>query len=166
MDRDALIPCIGCGALVPDTDGPTHRYIGASPGCWQRYGELLAREYGEYAYPDVHRLTVDAYAVQHPGVPGKQSSQSVAVHLMSLCLVLERGWPVTRATAAMQRLTHRGYPWLEPPASRGEVTVLAVLAAANLDDHMRRARQWAESSWLAWPGHHATIRTWLEGAEL
>ena len=91
MDHDALIPCAGCGAIVPNTDGPTHRYIGASPGCWQRYGQLLAREYGEYAYPDEHRLTVDAYAVQHPGVPGKQSSQSVAVHLMSLCLVLERG---------------------------------------------------------------------------
>ena len=77
----AARPCAGCGALVPVTDGPTHPYIGASPGCWAIYGEVLAREYGEYAYPPVHRLTVDAYAAQHPGVPSRRSIQSVAIHL-------------------------------------------------------------------------------------
>jgi hypothetical protein len=29
-----LSPCPGCGALFPDFEGPTHRYIGASAGCW------------------------------------------------------------------------------------------------------------------------------------
>src|SRR2546426_1032303 len=93
--------CVGCGALVPAVDGPIHPYIGASPGCWRTYGEVLAREYGEYAYPAVHRLTVDAYAAQHPGVPGRRSSQSVAVHLMSLCLVLEQGLEPGAATRAI-----------------------------------------------------------------
>lgn len=158
-----LIPCIGCGALVPDANGPTHRYIGASPGCWQRYGELLAKEYGEYAYPDVHRLSVDAYAVQHPGVPGRQSSRSVAVHLSSLCLVLEHNWPVSQATKAMQRLAQREYPWLDPPPSRGEITVLDVLEARDLEQHIRFVTEWAESVWRAWSLHHATVRAWLEG---
>ena len=27
-----LVRCVGCGAPVPDIDGPTHAYIGASPG--------------------------------------------------------------------------------------------------------------------------------------
>jgi hypothetical protein len=62
------IPCIGCHALFPDVDGPVHRYMESSPGCWASYGEVLVREYTEPSYFGVHRLTVDAYAVQHPGV--------------------------------------------------------------------------------------------------
>src|SRR5690349_15169292 len=69
-----LVACVGCGAMVPDIDGPTHRYLGASPGCWQIYGEVLAGKDGVMP----HRLLVDVYAAQHPGVEGKQSSQSVA----------------------------------------------------------------------------------------
>jgi hypothetical protein len=29
-----LTPCPGCGALFPPFEEPTHRYIGASAGCW------------------------------------------------------------------------------------------------------------------------------------
>jgi hypothetical protein len=50
-------------------------------------------EYGPLDYPDVHRLTVDTYAVQHPGRPTPQTIQSVTVHLISLSCVLERGSP-------------------------------------------------------------------------
>jgi hypothetical protein len=39
----------------------------------------------------VHPLTVDTYAVQHPGVPERRTSQSLALHLITLCLVIERG---------------------------------------------------------------------------
>ena len=37
-----------------------------------------------------HQLTVDAYAIQHPGKPSAQSIQSVCVHLISLYASLER----------------------------------------------------------------------------
>jgi hypothetical protein len=127
-----LVRCVGCGAPVPDVDGPTHAYIGASPRCWQAYGELLARDYGEGRAPPIVELAVDAYAVQHPGVPGRRSGQSVAIHLMILCLVLERGLDPARATRARRHYTHRAFPWLAPPASQGEVTVLDVLAALRL----------------------------------
>jgi hypothetical protein len=52
---DELKPRFGCGALLPDVNGPTHPYLGASASCWAVYGEVLAREYGEYRYPPVHR---------------------------------------------------------------------------------------------------------------
>ena len=87
-----LIPCIGCGAPVPDTDGATHRCFGASPGCRAAFGEVLAKEYGEYAYPGVHGLTVDAYAVQHQGRSSRQTIQSLAIHLVGLYVLLERGY--------------------------------------------------------------------------
>src|ERR687896_852498 len=129
---EILRPCFGCGALVPEIDGPTHPYIGASPGCWAIYGEVLAKE---YAYPPVHRLTVDAYAAQHPGVPGRRSIQSVAVHLISLYLILERGYEPERATAAIREALEsrsENFVWLDPPASLGGITVLDVREAEDL----------------------------------
>jgi hypothetical protein len=70
--------------LVPDVEGPVHRYLESSPGCWRLYGEVLAREYSDLAFWAAHRLTVDSYAVQHPGRSSPQTIQSVCVHLLSL----------------------------------------------------------------------------------
>lgn len=156
--------CIGCGALVAVSDGPTHAYIGASPGCWQLYGEVLAKEYGEYRNPPVHRLTVDAYAAQHPGEPGRRSSQSVAVHLMGLHLILDRGFTPSRATHTLGQLVDQlaPFPWLALPAGRGAVTVLEVHAATTLSEHTRRVEDWARSVWNAWSVHHGAVVGWLD----
>ncbi len=156
------IKCIGCGALVPDTDGPTHAYIGASPGCWAIYGEVLAKEYGEYGYPAVHRLTVDAYAVQHPGTPSRRSIQSVAVHLISLYLVLERGYESAKATWVMQRVVSHSehFVWLEPPSSMGAMTVVDVNRAKDLAEHERLVQEWARASWEAWSQHREQVERW------
>ena len=160
-------PCPGCGALVPDTDGPTHRYIGASPGCWAVYGEVLAREYSDPLYASAHKLTVDTYAVQHPGMPSPQSIRSVALHLVRLHLVLDRGFGSDEATAAMQRAAarKRDFRWLEPPASRGDWTILDVHAAADPVEHGRRVEQWARCVWEAWAPHQGTARRWAEEAD-
>ena len=83
--------CQGCGALVPDVDGPTHRYIGASPGCWAVYGELSEKEADNFCYMRSHQMTVDTYCAQHPWTPSPQAIRSVAVHLVGLYLRLERG---------------------------------------------------------------------------
>ena len=164
---EATIPCVGCGAHVPDEHGPTHPYIGASTGCWRLYGEVLAREYEDYErYAPVHRLTVDAYAAQHPGVPSRRSIRSVGVHLIRLHLQLERGLPHDRANAAMLHVSSRlgdGFVWLEPPDNLGDVTVLDVRDAHNADEHTRRVRAWAASVWGAWATHHETVRRWAAG---
>ena len=164
MVKVNLRPCVGCGALVPEIDGPTHRYLGASPGCWAVYGEVLEREYGDYRYWPVHRLTVDAYAVQHPGEPSPQTIQSVVVHLISLYLVLERDRDPNEATKAMQQAATRkqGFAWLDPPASLGKVTVLYVRDAKNPAEHTTRVREWARSAWQAWASYHETVRRWAD----
>ena len=125
----ATTRCIGCGGLIPSMEGPTHRYMESSPGCWHFFGEVLAREYSDPSFAAVHRLTVDSYAVQHPGQPSPQSIQSVCVHLMSLCLVLERGGEAGYATRAIQEAVRREdrYVWLTPPPSLGSVTVADVV---------------------------------------
>ncbi len=60
-ERAGLRACVGCGALVPDLEGPAHRYIGASPGCWAAYGRLSEREASDFRFMRHHQLTVDAY---------------------------------------------------------------------------------------------------------
>ncbi len=158
--------CPGCGALFPESAGPTHRYMESSPGCWAAYGEVLAREYGDPAlFARAHRLTVDAYAVQHPGQPSPQSIQSVALHLVSLCLVLEHGATPREATAALQAgaagAKKSRYVWLTPPASRGAVTVADLQRATTASAHEELAWQWARAVWSAWAPHHAAVRAWL-----
>jgi hypothetical protein len=157
------VACIGCGGLVPEIDGPTHRYLESSPGCWQVYGEVLSREYTDPAYAVWHRLTVDSYAVQHPGRPSPQTIQSVCVHLLSLCLVVERGADPKYATRVMgEALQPKGrFTWLTPPRSLGDVTVVDVAAASTVSAHVRAVRAWAESAWSAWAEHHETVRSWL-----
>ncbi len=157
------VPCIGCGALVPHQAGPTHRYMESSPGCWAIYGEVLIREYSDVTFAAAHRLTVDAYAVQHPGTPSPQSIQSVGVHLLRLCLVLERGFTDAAAAKAMPTLSRqkRSFHWLNPPETLSDKTVLHVWNARGATEHTQAVREWASSAWQAWIPHHAQIRQWL-----
>lgn len=163
-ETEKLIPCIGCGALIPDIDGPTHSYIGASPGCWAIFGDLMAEEFGKYRYPPVHSLTVDTYAVQHPGRPSRKSIQSVAVHLISLYRGLERDSDSMIAVNVIRRaLRHREkFVWLDPPPSLGAITILDVRGAKDLIEHTERIKRWASSVWDAWSPHHKTIKKWAE----
>lgn len=159
---EVLIPCFSCGAMVLDMEGPTHKYMLSSPGCWSVYGVLLSRDYGEYGYPTAHRLSVDAYAVQHPGKPNRQAIQSVAVHLIGLYYSLEKGMPPTQVTKAIGRATQFSdqFAWLEPPASMGPITVVDAADANGPEEYQRVAKEWARSAWTAWSAHHAMIQAW------
>lgn len=162
--NEKWVPCLSCGALAPEMEGPTHKYLLASPGCWALYGEILARDYSEYNYPPVHGLVVDAYAVQHPGQPVRQAIQSVAVHLIGLCLSLEKGMESKKVTQAIGRATKFSdqFVWLDPPGNLGAITVADVVKAKTLEEYDRLGRAWAGSAWEAWTVHHARIRKWSQ----
>jgi hypothetical protein len=160
LDR---VRCRGCGALVPDLEGtgpPGHEYLDASPGCWALYGDVLGREYSDVRYRAHGRSTVDIYAVQHPGVQGRKSSQSVWIHLVGLHLVIERAMPVDRAIAAQQRLasSRPAWEWLDPPPSLGALTVADVRSATDIEAHVAEVSSWADAAWNAWRGHHDAVR--------
>jgi hypothetical protein len=149
--------------MLPETEGPTHRYMESSPACWSAYSGVLAREYANRGlFERVHRSTVDAYAVQHPGRPSAQAIQSVAAHLMSLCVMLEKGATPDKATGLIRRAVARkgSFTWLKPPADMGAVTVADVWNAKDETEHGKRAGEWAASAWKAWSDHHPTIRSW------
>jgi len=156
------IICIGCGARVAEGDGPAHKYIGASPGCWALYGEVLAREYTDPRYGTAHQLTVDAYAAQHPGTPSPQSIQSVTVHLVGLYVVCELGRSPQQARKTIQRAVQhkKDFIWLEPPRPLGSMTIVDIHKAKDHSEHNALVRDWAVSVWKAWEPHHAMIRRW------
>ena len=152
------VACVGCGAMVEDLPGKPHPYLGASAGCWQIYGRVLAREYEAYdALRDTHLYTVDAYSLQHPGVPERRSIQSVSLHLVRLHLAFERGLRVPEIMAATRKLLRERsrFVWLTPPTPNGTMTVADVPAAGGVDEHRRAVLAWAENVWAAWAPHHA-----------
>lgn len=164
MSGEALCP--GCGVVLPEYDGPTHPYIGAGAACWALYGELLAHEYADLGYPECHRLTVDAYAVQHPGKREARSIQSVGTHLSGLYLVLERGIDGPAATALKNQVlaTKPRFVWLNPPSQDEALTVQDVLEARSDIRHCDAVETWARSVWQTWQLHHDTVADWVEGA--
>ena len=117
--------------------------------------------------PDFHRLTVDAYAAQHPGEPGRQAEQSVAVHLgRALPRARARGRTRTTSHRLFPTLTERERPfgWLEPPA-RWARDRADVLDASCHEEHGRAGqRLGARTCGAAWTPHHETIRAWLDVA--
>jgi Family of unknown function (DUF5946) len=158
----AVSACPGCGLRLEADDGPAHPYIGASPACWVLYGSALARAYSDPVCRSVLQLAVDAYACQHPGVPGRRSAQSVAVHLMTLCLVLEEGADPSEGPKLHRRMVKRpAYAWLEPPSERGQITVADVLDAKSAAAYVDTVWAWARETWPAWAPHHSTVRGWL-----
>jgi hypothetical protein len=162
-----MAACPGCGLDLPESDGPTHPYIGASPACWALYGQLLARDYGEYGMPEEHKFVVDAYAVQHPGTDSREARQSVTVHLIRLCLMLEREHGTEYSTRLMSRATNgvATFPWLDPVTPLGTITVQDMLAAPDRDAHIAKSREWAKDVWNAWSDKHDEVRGWCEALE-
>ena len=154
------ISCPWCGAPVPDVSGPVHKYVPSAPGCWQTFGQVQADESLRFGYPPAHRLVVDAYMAQHPGDGGdRRDRQSVFVHLAGLCAVLELHIEPHRVTDLLSRVLRArpDFPVLSRQHGPGELTVLHLLGANDLDDYHQRAGAWASVVWATWEPHHALI---------
>jgi hypothetical protein len=155
------ISCLRCGALVPDVSGPVHKYVPSAPGCWHTFGQVQADESLRFGYPPAHRIIVDAYMAQHPGDGSdRRDRQSVFVHLAGLCAVLELKIEPNCATDVLRRVlqAREDFPLLSRQNGPGELTVLHLVGASDLDDYQHRARAWASAVWAAWESHHARIR--------
>ena len=161
--------CFACGARLPLIDGPTHRYMKSAPACWNAYNEILAREFQDLAYFSVHQLSVDAYAVQHPGDPNdRRAVQSVNIHLTSLYLIFELNRDYQAARYALKKLAEefkKEFRPLSPPAAYA-MTVEDVLPARTAADHRRLVGDWARAAWNGWSEHHAIAADWARRIEM
>ena len=82
---------------------------------------------------------------------------------MTLCLVFERGADPREGPRLHRLMVERPvFHWLEPPRTRGTVTVLDVIATSNGDSHIAKVNEWGRSAWNAWSAHHDTVRSWLD----
>jgi len=165
LEARGLSACPGCGLVLALHTGPTHAYVGASPACWSLYCQLPTA-FGVKGVGDtVRRLALDAYAVQHPGKPQMRSVQSVAIHAMGLCVLLERGAEDRRVVPVLGFRRHRKAPslyWLDPPCPNGTLTIQSVLDAEGAETYAMAVEAWAADVWAAWQPHHDTVRGWLD----
>jgi hypothetical protein len=153
VPTEAQRTCGCCGAVLLD----------GYETCAGMFNAVLEREYSDPAFGEAHLFTVDAYALQHSEEHGPRSN---AFHLMRLCWLVEHeGNPsirqVRRGGGAFydaREQAYRHFPFLEPPASRGELTVVSVLPAQTPEEHARHARAWGQSVWQAWSAHHPWAR--------
>lgn len=153
--------CSGCGGEFAPLTGPVHRYMLSSPACWAGFGAIMAAEYADQTLTPVHRLSVDAFAVQHPGNGSRQAIQSVGLHLARLYMQIEGGLDPAAANAFMLRAGKRKaeLQYLGPPA-KFQLTVSDVAPFAGTLDHPLKVRAWAQSAWAAWAPQHQTVRRW------
>jgi hypothetical protein len=158
--------CFSCGgAFAPCPGGTTHAYMASSPGCWEAYAAVLAREYQNPALFGLsHRLTVDAYAVQHPGDPAeRRARQSFWIHGASLWMVLRLGRTQAEATAALKTLAQGEFP--APPPPLGFALSHADVLAAPEAEHERQVMAWAEAALAGCAPAHAGFAALAARAE-
>ena len=150
-------------ARCPDCDAPG---VASLDACRELFAEVGAREFAEEAFFRAHRLTVDAYCLQHPDVYMK-SSKSAAAHLTAMCWTMEYGG-TRHLPKALKRWVDgpRIYPRVTPPPplQRGKLTVRHVRGVDDPDEYARRAEEWARSAWEAWGEHHDQARAWVAEA--
>jgi hypothetical protein len=137
-----------------------------APGCQAAFEAVAAQEFADQAFFRAHRLTVDAYCLQHPDVYMK-SSKSAAAHLAGMCWSLEHG-RATHLPDVLKRWVDgaRTYPRVDPPPPRhrGALTVRHVLGIEDPVLYEQRALEWARSAWQAWAPHHGQARAWVADA--
>jgi hypothetical protein len=165
-----LEPCPDCGALLPPSSGAGHWYVGASAACWELFAALNNAGEPPLAPSALNGLLTDAYMVQHPGVPSPQAIQSVAVHLLVLYGVLERGvdpgralWIRLQALDERHGPKHGRFSWLTPPSFAGSLTVADIVKQPTPGERTAVLQQYVTSIWSLWAARHAaTITAWYD----
>lgn len=147
--------CEDCGAVAAQ----------GKAGCLKLFEEIIAREFSDYRYGKIHRLTVDAYSLQHPG-EYMRSGKSFAAHLTGMCAALEH-----ENTLALNQTVQK---WLSTnprvakpvqlPERRGSLTIAYIHSASGADEHVERVREWAREVWGAWSEHHDLARRLISEA--
>ena len=160
--------CPDCQAELPVSDGPTHRYLGASPACWALFSALVNAGDPPLAPHPLTALLVDAYAAQHPGVPGPQAIQSVAVHVLALEGVFNRKVaPDNAQWVRLRALRGRGqghrFRWLDPPSFAGSITIAEIVKQPTASARSDLAARYAEEMLQLWRAAQGDmIDAWYE----
>jgi hypothetical protein len=154
--------CPGCGLTM--TAGHALPYLGyfnASDECWSLFTEVIGREFSNAVlFGQVHHLTVEAYAVQHPG--GRHRDKSIDIHLAGLYLMMERDIPPSAVAPYMQKLAERVRDWPHLDAPGPDAWTQTIFDVAMADDHAAAVREWSAGVWQAWSAQRERVVALLE----
>jgi hypothetical protein len=147
--------CEDCGAAVAE----------GKAGCLKIFEEIIAKEFSDYRYGKIHRLTVDVYSLQHPD-RYMRSGKSFAAHLTGMGIALEHD-DVLPLNQVVQKWLSTN-PQIDKPAhipeQRGRLTITYIRGAADADEHVKRVREWARDAWSAWAEYHDLARRLISEA--
>lgn len=157
--------CAGCGFDAAH-DGPVHAYMSFSPACWARYGEVLAREYGDAAYWRGHRLLTDAVCAQHSTGEDRRARQSLHIHLAALMMFFEDDAPEAEIVGFL-RSAARNFEFdaLKMPAANHRVSITGIHGAADAAQHISAVKRYARGVFDAWQVHHGVFRALIGKVE-
>ena len=133
--------------------------------CAVIWNETLAKEFSDFRYGRVHRLTVDTYSLQHPDVY-MISSKSYAAHLTGMCVAME--YDNDSGLLKILQKWLNGKKELEKPEllqNVGRLTISHLVAARDGIEHMRLVKEWSAGVWSAYSVHHALAKEWIEQAK-
>ena len=159
-----LETCLSCGLQTKKTDEPVHKYLLSTPGCWAKFGQLLALEYQDLQYGRVHEISVDAYALQHPGEKSSQTINSAHIHLAGLYAYFKLGRNFDELDLIKREVAKhkQNFLWLEPPKNMERINVGTVLQASNATEHGVQVEKWAHYIFGKWEVHHSVIANMLQ----
>ena len=144
--------CEDCGAVIAQ----------GKAGCLKLFEEILAREFSDYRYGKIHRLTVDAYSLQHPDVY-MRSGKSFAAHLTGIYAALESEDALAVNQTVQKWLSTN--PKIDKPAQlpqqRGNLTITFIHSGVDADEYSKRVREWAQEVWSAWSEYHALAKQFI-----
>lgn len=149
--------CPSCGA--PDVGGLT--------GCDDEFSRLIGREFSNPLLFRAHRLTVDAYCLQHPE-KYMISTKSATAHLSCICWSLEFSESLhlppalKRFVDGPRTFTRIAVP---PELHRGSINITHLNELSDPTKYLIKAREWANSAWSAWPHAWEQTRAWVKEAQ-
>ena len=135
--------------------------VGGPEECQKLFDDLLARDLSNALYFSSHRLVVDCYAMQHERYI--RSYKSFAAHLTGLCCAVEFG-----SDPQLMRAIHMGMNAVvkgerpELVSHRGDLTILSISRAADVESYCGALNAWADSTWRAWAPYHELARSLLK----
>lgn len=137
----------------------------SSKRCQEIFETISIKEFSDFRYAKVHRLTVDTYALQHPHIY-MISAKSFAAHLTGMCCAMEYDNDPDLLRLLQQWLN--GKKQLEKPQmldNLGRLTISHVAHAKDASEHIKLVHEWAANVWSAYYVYHGLARDWIETAK-
>jgi hypothetical protein len=139
---------------------------GGRGGCQALFDEITYAMSEDARIAAIHRLALDAYAMQHVE-SYCESAKSYAAHLVGL------GWGVQHlddpaSIAPVLNFLNQTIPLVKPPvlSQRGSMTLPDVIHAyhnsGDVAELVRHVREWSQVVWEAYTSQHEIVQQWLK----